>query len=81
MEYKVDTATDATATVQTVQPTCPSSVEDLTKRLAALKNAGVREYSDNGLHILFERPRQREEEDIVTRTIREYQEQLINGNG
>lgn len=85
MEYKVSSETDASKPVETVPQAAVQSptVDDLTKRLAALTNAGVQEYADGVLHILFKRDRgsQRAAEDPVTRALREYDEQLLGGNG
>jgi hypothetical protein len=87
MDYSTSQTTTATAPVSPVSqadPTLllqPSTVEDLEKRLAVLKNAGVREYQDGRIHLLFERPQQKQpetEEDEVMRMLRE-QERLANG--
>lgn len=52
--------TDATANVSPVERHHPLTVDDLERRLAVLKAAGVREYHDgaDGVKIAFERPQQ-----------------------
>lgn len=84
MEYKVTTETDATKPVETVTTTTsqPTPVEDLTKRLAALINAGVQEYQDGQLHILFKRERQKSTlEDPIERVLREADEAFLGAEG
>jgi hypothetical protein len=61
MEYEQGPNVDATAPVVATQAQHPSTVEDLERRLAVLKTAGVREYQDGGIHVLFERPPRKEE--------------------
>jgi hypothetical protein len=66
MEYSASPTADVTAPVQpAAQSPVPLSVSDLEQRLAVLKSAGVREYQDGGVHILFERPKPREEIDPI----------------
>jgi len=81
MEYSASPTADATAPVSpaTMQPT---TVEDLERRLVVLKTAGVREYQDGGLHILFERPQQRhEEENPIERLVRRMEEERVAHGG
>lgn len=82
MEYSTSPTADATAPVTPVPSTQPTPVEDLEKRLAVLKASGVREYQDGPMHILFERPQQRSEEDVIAKLYRQAQadaERLANG--
>lgn len=58
MEYEPGPNAEATAPVATVTNQNPLPVEDLERRLALLKAAGVREYHDVGVKIAFEPKRQ-----------------------
>lgn len=80
MEYSPSATSDATAPVVTTTANMqPTSVEDLEKRLAVLKAAGVREYVDGGLHVLFERPQPKREKTIDELIVEAEQERIRNG--
>lgn len=69
MGYEPGPNADATEPVVTVNNAVPSTVEDLERRLSVLKTAGVREYHDAGVHILFERPPRKEEPSEIERLL------------
>lgn len=82
MEYSASKTADSTAPIAAALAMQPTPIEDLEKRLAVLKAAGVREYADGQIHILFERPpRQQEGADLAERFARFQmeQERMING--
>lgn len=78
MDYATNSNTDATRPVEAGTPATsgPSPVDDLAKRIAVLKENGVREYADGPIHILFERPQSKQEEDPVSKAIRDYEESM-----